>query len=198
MLHTASGILVEKLYIRCPLPQEKKAIYVYGVEITISTMIALLSAFLFSLATKNLFCFFSFLLCFVVVRLFTGGYHAKTYCKCFVFTNSIYLLILFFGLIAKHYRLFYIIPLCIVFANLIILRFSPVRNKKHPLSDRRYKVNFVVSRVLILTLTLILVSLYFFSNLVSYLYFPVLALTAVAVMIIPTITERRRVNGKHL
>lgn len=198
MLHTVSRRIVERLYTHCPLEQQKKAIYTYGVEITISTMIALFSVFLFSVATKNLFSFFSFLLCFVVVRLFTGGYHATTYFRCFVLTNAIYLLILFLGLFANYYRMFYVIPLCIIFANLIILRFSPVCNKRHPLSDRRYKVNLVVSRVLVLTWTLILFSLCLFESLVNYLYFPVLALTAVAVMIIPTINERRKINGKRI
>jgi len=198
MLHTASRRIVERLYTHCPLEQQKKAIYTYGVEITISTMISLLSVFLISVVTQNMFCYCSFLVCFVFVRLFVGGYHATTYFRCFVLTNAIYLLIQFLGLIADYYRMFYVIPLCIAFANLIILRFSPVCNKKHPLSERRYKVNFIVSRVLVLILTLILVSLCFFKNFVSYLYFPVLALTAVAVMIIPTIHERRKSDGKRI
>ena len=61
------------------IPADERAIYKYGAEITISTLVGLFSILLVGVITGNIFESLMFLVCYVSVRIFAGGYHATTY-----------------------------------------------------------------------------------------------------------------------
>ena len=71
-----------------------KEVYIYGIEIILSTLIEmvtiLLLAALFSEITEGLI----FIGGFFFLRIFSGGYHADTYRKCFLVTIGAFLSIL--------------------------------------------------------------------------------------------------------
>ena len=57
-------------------------IYKYGIEITLSTILNILIILILSLIYGSFFTGIIFLLVFIPLRKFTGGYHADTYMKC--------------------------------------------------------------------------------------------------------------------
>lgn len=79
MLHTCAVKLVDQIFLHCALPTEKRAIYIYGVELGCSTLwtctFILLLSFLLGQALNCIL----FLGVFISLRLFAGGYHAETY-----------------------------------------------------------------------------------------------------------------------
>lgn len=93
MLHKISAKLAKKL--SNGLCEEKEAVYTYGVEIILSTLIGIDSIMLISWLLNEFQSGMIFLALFAPLRVFTGGYHAKTYSGCFIISNISYLLILF-------------------------------------------------------------------------------------------------------
>ena len=81
MLEKMSMYLANQLYIKGEIAEDKIVIIRYGFEIMISSLFILLSIPLCAIIMFRLSDGIIFLLFFMPVRLFSGGYHAPTY-KC--------------------------------------------------------------------------------------------------------------------
>lgn len=84
MLHSCAEYLTHTLYRPCPLSEEKRPVFVYGFELSLSTLSSILSIILLSIIFKNVYSSLLFLYIFFFLRLFSGGYHAPTYSRCFI------------------------------------------------------------------------------------------------------------------
>ena len=67
----------------------KKNIYIYGFELFWSTTFCVLSILALSILLGYFKLAVTFLLFFMPVRVAAGGYHAKSYGRCFILTNSV-------------------------------------------------------------------------------------------------------------
>ena len=76
MLATIATRLTDQLYFRCPLDPSRKAIYEYGIQLSLSTLASMCSIVMLGLLLKNPASAFIFLGVFFFLRLFSGGYHA--------------------------------------------------------------------------------------------------------------------------
>lgn len=136
MLHSCAEYLTHTLYRHCPLSEEKRPVFVYGFELSLSTLSSILSIILLSIIFKNVYSSLLFLYIFFFLRLFSGGYHAPTYSRCFILTNAIFAFVYLLSEVIQWYK-----PLLIPFAILScisIFLLSPIRSTKHPLSERLY------------------------------------------------------------
>ncbi len=139
----------------------------------------------FSGSDRNSF----FLLPFFGLRLFCGGYHAKTYSRCFISTNFTYLLTLCGAklisfLSTMSFMLFFA---CLAF--LIIFFWSPIRNYRHPLSEKRYQHNRKIARWLsILYVSLSFIFYSTFSGMI-FLMFTLSGMAVAILMIKPKLQE---------
>ena len=101
----------------------------------------------------------AYLICIVPIRMYTGGYHAKTYFKCnVVFGLLFFLNILMFQYIVENELE---IQLCIttLLSFYIIERFAPVENENKKLTSRQKKKYKKISIVLFI--------IYYFISLVG-------------------------------
>lgn len=133
MLYKVSAKLAKKLVEHSE--DEKEDVYLYGLELIISTVVGLTSILLISYLLFELKSGLIFIIMFVPLRLFTGGYHAKTYGKCFVISNCAYLTIL-----VLKYIMWDNIPSGIwigllVIASCYIAANAPVINQAQPISE---------------------------------------------------------------
>lgn len=149
MLNKMSCILAKKL-IKFSQP-EKEAIYVYGLELIISTVIGLVSILLISALLSDVRSGIVFIFTFVPLRLFSGGYHAMTYRKCFIISNFSYLVILFLKDI-----LWDKLPSGIWFCLLIcvstyIVKNAPVINLRQPINKCKQMRNKRITRHILVT-----------------------------------------------
>lgn len=189
---TLSGIL----FFHYPIEDSKRPIYIYGIELFISTS----AAVIFILLLSALFGFFPvamvFLTVFMSLRSFVGGYHAETYGRCFILTTIVYILVACFAYIislCKNPVAFIIInSLLSTSSAAVIFVLAPVKNSNHPLSDFRYQNNKRRARYLIFLFLTLLAGLICFHASTLYTSIVSVTITAVAVMmIIPQIKERR-------
>ena len=184
MLQSFAKYLTDTLYRHCPLSPQKRPIFQYGFEITTSTLSSAFSILLISIFSRDVLSACLFLGIFFFLRLFAGGYHAPTYARCFILTNSVYLMVY---LVSRVFIAFQsTIPAIVLtlLSGLIIFAFSPIRNKKHPISEMVYRKNRDIARILVTLEALVLTSLILLRCDFTYTSVPIVSLAAVAVMMI--------------
>lgn len=137
---------------------------------------------------KNVYSSLLFLYTFFFLRLFSGGYHAPTYSKCFILTNAIFAFVYLLSEVIQWYK-----PLLIPFAILScisIFLLSPIRSTKHPLSERLYAQNKKTARIIVSIDFLLFLILYITGMPTRYLATWALSLSAVAIMMVITLFEK--------
>lgn len=128
---------------------EMKEVYQYGIEITISSMLNVTLVLLCSLILGNIIAGILYLFIFIVLRSFTGGYHATTYFRCNLTFVSTFIITYFAYIIISGCQFSIYICGALAFASLIpIVLFSPVPNKHKPLSDKQRKKSSVLSIII--------------------------------------------------
>ena len=190
MLQAVSSYLANQLYIHCRLDASKKEVYQYGIQLSLSTLASACSVIMLSLLLGEAITSFAFLGIFFFLRLFAGGYHARTYMRCFLLTNAVYLTVFFASEIVRNTQLYSLLPVIAITSCLIISVLAPVRNKNHPLSAGAYNRNRKIALCIVLIETSILIVLWFWKSIRPFLIVPTMSLAAVAVMMIITLFRK--------
>lgn len=128
---------------------EKEEIYVYGLELIITTFLGLASIVLVSGVLSEWSSAWIFTGIFVPLRLCTGGYHADTYGKCFVISNLSYLSLLIIKKLTEGR-----VPMLVWFMLLAIAcwyigKNAPVLHRNQMINEQKQKRNHKTARVLL-------------------------------------------------
>lgn len=138
---TLSQKIVNKLCEQDVIDTCDAAAYVYGYELLISSVISVLIVVLVSIICGDLRYSLSFLLGFVIQRIYIGGYHATSHIRCyFAFSGMFLICVLLSKLIAAPY-IFRIITTALLLT--ISILFAPVEAKNKPLNEKKrlkYKI----------------------------------------------------------
>jgi len=127
------------LYKYGEVEQEDFEVYQYGTEIILSSALGMTLIMLISVVMSDVLAGAVFLLCFVPLRQYTGGYHAESYFKCnLIFCLSYFGLLMLANFLAPHMNPV-ISGIALVLFGIVVARFSPVSNKHKPLSDEKKK-----------------------------------------------------------
>lgn len=194
MLHRCAEILTDKLFQVNNIENSKRPVFIYGFELALSTAASILSILIISAGLSLVASAAIFLPSFCSLRMVCGGFHAKTYGRCFLFTNSIYLATIFSTFLIETNSpsaIPLIGGLFLFFSTIIILTLAPVKNSRHPLSQDRYLRNRKMAHVFSLILLSIAIVAFKFKREHTFLLIS-FTITAVAVMmIVPKLKERR-------
>ena len=109
----------------------------YGIQQLLTLILNIVSFFIIGIIFHVILPTILFLLFYAILRIYAGGYHAKTPIRCYLFSNVIVIL---FAIIFQHLPMTHIgcsifTLICAVF----ILCFSPVGCKNKPLSEKEKK-----------------------------------------------------------
>lgn len=120
---------------------KNREVYVYSIEVILLNLVLLLSLLGISIVGNSLLLFIGFLLFFIPIRTFAGGYHAKHSETCFGISVGLYIVaMIIFNQFPNLYKNALVIVLFIL-AIAILLIWSPLKNPNHPLADYQYKRN---------------------------------------------------------
>lgn len=170
-----TNYLLDRLLIK----ESESEIYQYGIEILLSSIYTLISFFMLAILFFKLIDGIFFILFFIPIRLFSGGYHAESYLKCYLVTMLVFITTLLMSSILAIPLLIIQILSCI--SSIYIFIHSPFENKNHPLSKRRLKKNQHRARLLsFIQLSSVFILCYINPHLALLAS---LTLTAVALMI---------------
>lgn len=131
------------------LNQEDEDIYIYALEVIILNTSIFAVIFMISVMMKQLETIVSFLLFFVPLRIFCGGYHAQNSEICFVLSILSYVLVL---IIVDNYPQLYlneVLQVITVFMLIIMFILSPLVNENHPIGEVQYRRNKGIVRLLL-------------------------------------------------
>lgn len=148
MLHKISKAMAKKLAMSSE--PEKEEIYVYGLELIITTFLGLASIVLVSGVLSEWSSAWIFTGIFVPLRLCTGGYHADTYGKCFVISNLSYLSLLIIKKLTEGR-----VPMLVWFMLLAIAcwyigKNAPVLHRNQMINEQKQKRNHKTARILLI------------------------------------------------
>ena len=166
-------------------------IYVYGYETALSGIIDFLMISIIGWFTHQLHSTLVFFVMFVSIRLYVGGYHAKTYFQCKIMFISIYLLVIF---LSNLYLPIVGIVIALVSYLITVICFAPIENINKPLDDSEKKKYRKIGIVLSILWSCAAIPLYFFNNTLSL----VIVYTAlfIALLMVISVAERRKNNEK--
>lgn len=141
------------------IPESDEQIYRYGVELLISTSANLLLLILASITTGHPAAFLPYLLSFIPLRLFGGGYHAKAHWSCILITVGAFSVSLLLNSVldVTSSRIFCVGVGIVSLSTIHFLAPLPAPNK--PLSRKEEKSYGTVARaygILLLAIALIL------------------------------------------
>lgn len=141
MLHL--GIFSEEMY----------DIYVYGFELVLSFLFSIAVMFSIGIVTNRILHTILFLLVFITLRSFTGGYHANTYGVCFVVTISVFLITL---LLAEYINISWWYYLFLLSVGLpIIYIYAPIEHHNKPLETNDKARCKIISTILFLSFNIV-------------------------------------------
>lgn len=123
---------------------EQRDIYIYGLEVILLNGSLLLVFLIISLLCGEMINFWAYLLFFLPLRIFSGGYHAESGERCFILSTILYGV----SIIATKFLplLFqsWFFNLIGVSAVIVIIVISPLVNKNNPLTKTQQKSNRII------------------------------------------------------
>lgn len=142
MIHTIAQKTADIFCIQNVADKEKKEIYVYGIELLISSLIGIVLVLGLSIGLGKVWSGVVFLAVFILVRQYTGGYHADTYVRCNMAFLLTYLLSVGIWTFCRQRDVKVAVWLILLGAYIAMAAIAPVENKNKPLTGeemQRYK-----------------------------------------------------------
>jgi accessory gene regulator B len=129
---------------------KKRDVYVYGLEVIILNFTLLAIALGISLLSGAFMHFVMFVVVFLPLRVFAGGYHAKTSERCLVLSTLLYsATVAIVRLFPLLYESIYATSAGIIFAA-VIFALAPLVSKNNELNESQVKRNRLITRVLLI------------------------------------------------
>ena len=157
MLNNLSRRFAKLLVENTDNAKSMEEIYVYGIELILSTGLGFLSILILSMIFDELISGVVFICFFAPLRMFVGGYHAETYGKCFIISNISYLCILMLKKIIWEKISPYILIVILFIAVIYIFSKTPLISENQDISIEKQLRSKKISRIL-LVVELILIS----------------------------------------
>lgn len=143
------------------IESEDEEVYAYGTELLYSGVLNILLAIIISLITDTVYPTFLFMLSFIIIRQYIGGYHAKTHIGCMSILGTV--LIVFSQLVRFIPSESEAVVSVVLTAISVILTmvFAPVEHPNKPLSEneknnlrKRGTTAVIVTSILIMIMSL--------------------------------------------
>lgn len=160
MIDSLSSKISSKFIEHKIITEDMVDIYKYGVEITISSIIGFILILIIGLIFKSLIQALIFYIIFIILRSFTGGYHASSYLKCNLIFSIVASLVIFFSKAATEVRFSTgIINILFLPALSVFIWMAPIENPNKLIEKKRriyFKTGSVLAAVILYILSLIL------------------------------------------
>ncbi len=128
---------------------EQRDIYIYGLEVILLNGGLVLMFLTISLLFGVMINFWAYLIFFLPIRIFSGGYHAKISERCFVLSTVMYGLSI---ALTKFIPLLYTLwewRIAGIVSLFVILVMAPLINENNPLSKTQRKRNRIIVYILL-------------------------------------------------
>ena len=146
MIKRLADILTKFICSRINAPPEMTDVYRYGFEITISSILNIILVLCCGIIMGDVLASVVYLFVFILIRIFTGGYHATSYLRCnivmivsFLLTYTLYRILIGINTDIR------ILEAILLANGLPIIIFAPVKNPHKELTPKKAKKFRVIS-----------------------------------------------------
>lgn len=171
------------------IDEEKYEIIEYGFMITLSSLFCILSILIISVICGMIVEGITFLIVFMAIRTSCGGYHCSTYLKCWLFTNSIFLIYLAIIYFTKDLNVDIVSMILLALCSLIIAAFAPLINENNPKGEKEIAEKKIKARIILSCYIVIFGVFFVFFRELNIHYFISLSITAVTILMLITIIK---------
>ncbi len=171
------------------IDEEKYEIIEYGFMITLSSLFCILSILIISVICGMIVEGITFLIVFMAIRTSCGGYHCSTYLKCWLFTNSIFLVYLAIIYFTKDLNVDIVSMVLLALCSLIIVAFAPLINENNPKGEKEIAEKKIKARIILSCYIVIFGVFFVFFRELNIHYFISLSITAVTILMLITIIK---------
>lgn len=159
MLHSLSERIADFLLRQKCFEEEMLPVYIYGVELFLSSVLGVVLVILSGCLLGEFISSIVFLLSFIILRLFTGGFHCNSYFKC---NLSLVLTFVAVILLKDLYKFVpfqeFVLGFMMLSSLLITMLFSPVSHPNKEISKKdRVKFRLIALGVLLVHIAVIFV-----------------------------------------
>lgn len=150
MLCRLSEHLTDLLIEAGSIEKQDKSVYKYGIEMVIAIALNIITVIIIGYAMGMVLECIIFLLFFMPLRSYAGGYHNASFLKCYILSCSIIigsLLCMKYIQVSVNY-IYMLLIICV--PCLYIWKKAPIENKNKPLKEEEIKKNRLKTRILIL------------------------------------------------
>lgn len=120
---------------------ENRDIYIYSLEVILLNLSIVMICFLMSIFTNSLIHFAAYVLFFIPLRILVGGYHCNHSETCLMLSVSVYVATIFMVKYKSEVCTETISVVIALTSCIVILIWSPLINKNHPLDSYRISRN---------------------------------------------------------
>ena len=120
---------------------ENRDIYIYSLEVILLNLSIVMICFLMSIFTNSLIHFVAYVLFFIPLRILVGGYHCNHSETCLMLSVSVYAATIFMVKYKIEVCTETISVVLALISCIVILIWSPLINKNHPLDNYRIRRN---------------------------------------------------------
>lgn len=138
MFRNSSAKITDKLIGLNTINSEDREIYEFGIQHIFITLLNISTVILIGFLTNSFKEAVVFILAFIPLRIFAGGFHFSTPFRCYVFSSCFVAVVL----LAMRYFSVPLLIYCLLYciSGIIILAFSPVEDRNKPLDQLEKKV----------------------------------------------------------
>ena len=155
-------------------------VYKYGLELLISSVFETIIIYLIGILFFSVVDSFIFIVCFVLIRSFCGGFHAKSYYKCLIYTTLTFIIV---SILTHALQLSSQLFVLLAFVNIGIVAFTaPVENEAKPINENQKRRLKIISIIICFAFATICVVLYLHKC--EYAYNFIYSMTSVSVLLI--------------
>ena len=184
MSEKISGIITDFLLRKNLIKEEEKEIYYYGYETLIYGIQQMMLILGFGIIRNRIVSTLIFLIVFVSMRKYTGGYHAGSRTGCTVMTVLCYLTVLVSGEWLKNMKNGYVIlVLMVLFCVYIFVHYVPVAHPDKPLTKIQRRESKKKCGLLFMFYLIISLLVYDAYRIVTYMVLCTMVVTAMLIII---------------
>ena len=154
-METISKYLTQQLIRNEVIQASDKEIYQYGLGLIISSGLICSCIMLVGLLTQKIALSVTFIIGVSQLRAYSGGYHASTYKRCFLLSNSAFLVALGITYLQSAYHLKYSLIIGSILAMIYLVQVGSVNSEKNPKTDEEMQQRKLRVRMMSLIYTLI-------------------------------------------
>lgn len=164
MFYKTSVYIADILEQQNKFAPEDKEVYRYGIQQGLNLTLNILTTIIIGVLCGMVYPSLMFLICYMPLRSFCGGYHAKTHLRCYIYSVIMITCIL---LVAK-YTAFNIVlyEILVLISLIIILLLAPVEDENKKLDNVEKRV-FRKRAYIIAFLEVLLYHLFWFMHLMN-------------------------------